>query len=270
MAVVGSRARQGVTGALAPGRRGRAVRQAADVHEPERGSRRRATRFYKIDAADLLVVSDDVNLPLGRLRARASGSEGGHNGLRSIAEQLGTTDYARLRVGVGRGDIRRDLADHVLARFEPDERSGIEDAIARAADAVETWLDDGLAKMMNIFNRAEDDEGAPCRPSRCALVERPDVHKEAYEHCPSVRADLHHATRDHRGSARRASRADRHRRRAFGGRSRKPRTGAGAGWPTRLAGHREGVYVLEVINGPAALPRSSIAGCASSTSSSAT
>jgi peptidyl-tRNA hydrolase, PTH1 family len=113
-------------------------------------------RFYKIDLPDMLVVTDDVNLPLGRLRARASGSEGGHNGLRSIAESLGTVDYARLRVGVGRGDERRDLADHVLARFEPDEQAGIEDAIARAADAVEVWISDGLARVMNTFNRAED------------------------------------------------------------------------------------------------------------------
>jgi len=113
-------------------------------------------RFYKIDLSDVLVVADDVNLPLGRLRARASGTEGGHNGLRSIAESLGTIDYARLRIGVGRGDLRRDLADHVLARFEPDEQAGMEDAIARAADAVEVWISDGLARVMNTFNRAED------------------------------------------------------------------------------------------------------------------
>jgi PTH1 family peptidyl-tRNA hydrolase len=113
-------------------------------------------RYYKVAVADVLIVCDDVNLPLGRLRARASGSEGGHNGLRSIAEHLGTIDYARLRIGVGRGDARRDLADHVLARFEPEEVSGIEDAVARAADAVETWVSDGLARMMNTFNRADD------------------------------------------------------------------------------------------------------------------
>jgi PTH1 family peptidyl-tRNA hydrolase len=113
-------------------------------------------RFYKIDLPDVLVVADDVNLPLGRLRARASGTEGGHNGLRSIAESLGTIDYARLRIGVGRGDLRRDLADHVLARFEPDEQAGMEDAIARAADAVEVWISDGLARVMNTFNRADD------------------------------------------------------------------------------------------------------------------
>jgi len=114
------------------------------------------SRYYKVALADVLIVCDDINLPLGRLRARASGSEGGHNGLRSIAEHLGTVDYARLRIGVGRGDTRRDLADHVLARFEPEEIPGIEDAIARAADAVETWVSDGLARMMNTFNRAED------------------------------------------------------------------------------------------------------------------
>ena len=115
-------------------------------------------RFYKVAAPDLLVVCDDVNLPLGRLRARATGTEGGHNGLRSIAESLGTIDYARLRIGVGRGDAVRDLADHVLARFEAEEGPGIDAAIARAADAVEAWLSDGLPAVMNAFNRAEDPE----------------------------------------------------------------------------------------------------------------
>jgi PTH1 family peptidyl-tRNA hydrolase len=115
-------------------------------------------RYYRIELADVLVVCDDVNLPLGRLRARGGGSEGGHNGLRSVAAHLGTTDYARLRIGVGRGETRRDLADHVLARFEPEEKAGIERAIARAADAVETWVSSGLAVMMNTFNRAVEDE----------------------------------------------------------------------------------------------------------------
>ena len=110
-------------------------------------------RYYKATVADTLIVCDDVNLSLGRLRIRATGSEGGHNGLRSIADHFGTIEYARLRIGVGRGDTRRDLADHVLARFEPEELPGIEDAIVRAADAVECWLSDGLAKTMNTFNR---------------------------------------------------------------------------------------------------------------------
>jgi PTH1 family peptidyl-tRNA hydrolase len=110
-------------------------------------------RYYKVSVTDLLIVTDDVNLPLGRLRVRASGSEGGHNGLKSIAAVFGTIDYARLRIGVGRGDTQRDLADHVLARFEPDEKSGIEAAVARAADAAEMWLDRGIEDVMNVFNR---------------------------------------------------------------------------------------------------------------------
>ncbi|HXT71212.1 MAG TPA: aminoacyl-tRNA hydrolase [Vicinamibacterales bacterium] len=114
-------------------------------------------RYYRIETPDLLIVCDDVNLPLGRLRVRATGTEGGHNGLRSVAEVLGTIDYPRLRIGVGRGDVRRELGDHVLARFEPEEQPGIEAAIARAADAVETWIADGVAKTMNVFNRAEDE-----------------------------------------------------------------------------------------------------------------
>jgi len=109
-------------------------------------------RFYKVPIEELLVVTDDVNLPLGRLRARGSGTEGGHNGLRSVAQQLGTVDYARLRIGVGRGDMRRDLADHVLARFEPDEQPAALEAIARGADAVETWIAGGLVRMMNAYN----------------------------------------------------------------------------------------------------------------------
>ena len=114
-------------------------------------------RYFKIDVADLLVICDDVNLPLGRLRARGSGSEGGHNGLRSMAQQLGTMEYPRLRVGVGRGEVRRDLADHVLAGFAPEEQTGVNDAITRSADAVECWVLDGLAKTMNVFNRGKDE-----------------------------------------------------------------------------------------------------------------
>lgn len=128
-------------------------------------------RYYRVGVADLLVVVDDVNLPLGRLRARARGSDGGHRGLISIAERLGTTLFARMRVGVGRGDPRRDLADHVLARFEQDERVTAEEAVARAADAVEVFLDEGIDTVMNRFNRSggppagqEEDEGDPRLP----------------------------------------------------------------------------------------------------------
>jgi PTH1 family peptidyl-tRNA hydrolase len=113
-------------------------------------------RYYRIALSDVLVVVDDVNLPLGRLRIRARGSHGGHNGLRSVAGQLGTDEYARLRLGVGRGDGRRDLADHVLARFEADERETIRSAVDRAADAAEMFVTDNIEKVMNSYNRADD------------------------------------------------------------------------------------------------------------------
>jgi PTH1 family peptidyl-tRNA hydrolase len=115
-------------------------------------------QFFKIDAADLLVVVDDANLELGRLRARAAGSAGGHNGLKSVIAALGMDGFARLRVGVGRGDARRDLADHVLAKFEPDERPTVAEAVVRSTDAAELFSTDGIAPVMNRFNRKEENE----------------------------------------------------------------------------------------------------------------
>jgi peptidyl-tRNA hydrolase, PTH1 family len=115
-------------------------------------------RYFKVDLADLLVIVDEAQLELGRLRTRASGSAGGHNGLKSLIEQLGTEQFARLRVGVGRGDARRDLADHVLATFDRDEGAVVSDAISRAADAAEVFVGEGIAPMMNRFNRREDRE----------------------------------------------------------------------------------------------------------------
>jgi PTH1 family peptidyl-tRNA hydrolase len=112
--------------------------------------------FYKVDPAAILVAADDVNLPLGRLRLRARGTAGGHNGFKSIIECLGTEAFPRVRVGVGRGDPRRDLADHVLARFDDDERDEVDRAIARAADAVETFLAEGIEAAMSRYNRAEE------------------------------------------------------------------------------------------------------------------
>ncbi len=113
-------------------------------------------RFYKIDLPDLFVVVDDINLELGRLRARPSGSAGGHNGLKSIISSLGTEDFARLRVGIGRGDRPGGFADHVLAKFEPDERDEIAGATDRAADAAELFVTEDIVAVMNRFNRKED------------------------------------------------------------------------------------------------------------------
>ncbi len=116
---------------------GRCVRQVLD--------------FYQVEPADLLVVSDDINLPLGKLRARARGTHGGHNGLRDIQNHLGTTDYPRLRIGVGApaGD---DAVDHVLGRFRPAERAVMEEVIPAAAQAVLVWVHQGIEACMNQFN----------------------------------------------------------------------------------------------------------------------
>ena len=118
----------------------------------------RVRQFYQVEAADILVIFDEAALPLGRLRARRGGSEGGHNGLRSVLEQLGTTEVPRLRVGVGRGDQRRELADHVLSTFDADERETIQAATLRAADAAEMFLTDGIERVMSTFNAAIDNE----------------------------------------------------------------------------------------------------------------
>jgi len=109
------------------------------------------SRYFKIEPVDLLIVVDEVQLPLGKLRARARGSAGGHNGLKSVIAHLGD-NYGRLRLGVGRGDSQRDLADHVLARFDKDEAAEAERMIARAADAAETFITSGIAAVMNQFN----------------------------------------------------------------------------------------------------------------------
>jgi PTH1 family peptidyl-tRNA hydrolase len=109
-------------------------------------------RYYDIAPSELLVVVDEVALPFTRLRARAHGSAGGHNGLKSVIAGLGSTEFPRLRLGVGRGDGRRDLADHVLAKFESGERADLETFIARAADAAEMFAVADIGKVMNAYN----------------------------------------------------------------------------------------------------------------------
>jgi peptidyl-tRNA hydrolase, PTH1 family len=111
----------------------------------------RIAAFHKLTPADVLVVVDEVQLPVGRVRVRRSGSAGGHNGLKSIIQHIGT-DFPRLRIGVGRGDPNWDLADHVLSRFARDEREAVADAVQRAADAAELFVDDGVEAVMNRFN----------------------------------------------------------------------------------------------------------------------
>jgi PTH1 family peptidyl-tRNA hydrolase len=114
-------------------------------------------RYFKIEPADLLVVVDEVQLPLAKLRARARGSAGGHNGLKSVIAHVGE-EFSRLRLGVGRGPeaaggrAQRDLADHVLSRFDADERAEVDRMVVRAADAAEMFVAGGIAPVMNQFN----------------------------------------------------------------------------------------------------------------------
>jgi peptidyl-tRNA hydrolase, PTH1 family len=113
---------------------------------------RPALDFYKLSVSDLLVVCDDIALPLGKLRVRTKGSDGGQKGLRSIQEALGTPEYVRLRIGVGSPGEHWDAADYVLSRFKPAERTAVEEAVAQAAQAVLVWVRQGAEVCMNRFN----------------------------------------------------------------------------------------------------------------------
>jgi PTH1 family peptidyl-tRNA hydrolase len=113
------------------------------------------SRYHKVPTPEILVVVDDVALPLGRLRLRPQGSDGGHNGLRSIIDHLGE-GFARLRIGVGTADPGR-LVDHVLGKFQKNEMESVDKAVTRACNAVESTRRDGIPATMNIFNRAAEE-----------------------------------------------------------------------------------------------------------------
>ncbi|MDD5141190.1 MAG: aminoacyl-tRNA hydrolase [Verrucomicrobiales bacterium] len=112
--------------------------------------------FHQLPLKQLLVAVDDADLPLGEIRLRASGSSGGHHGLESIEQHLGSRGFARLRIGIGRKDGSREIANFVLGRFDPAEGAGLEKVLARASDQVECWLDGGIEKAMNQFNGVVD------------------------------------------------------------------------------------------------------------------
>lgn len=125
---------------------------------------RAALRNTAVDPeTDLLVVADDVDLPLGRIRLRRGGSAGGHNGLRDIIDALGTDQFARLRVGIGRNG---ETVDHVLSTFAKSEDETAREALATAADAVESWLAEGTEATMNLFNGVDlaEPPGPPGEP----------------------------------------------------------------------------------------------------------
>lgn len=122
-----------------------------------------AARFHRLEPADVMVVVDDFALPLGSVRLRASGSDGGHNGLADVKRALGTDAYPRLRIGVGAPEIdgrRIRQTDHVLGPFTEEQRAALSPALDAAADAVECWLTDGIEIAMTRFNKKKTTEEA--------------------------------------------------------------------------------------------------------------
>jgi PTH1 family peptidyl-tRNA hydrolase len=118
---------------------------------------RAVTAFYDVAPARVLVVMDDADLPLGHLRLRPSGSAGGHHGLESIEQHLGTREYARLRVGIGRQEGAREITGHVLGRFGSTEAKLADKVLTVAAEQAATWLEAGIQKAMSQFNGIVDD-----------------------------------------------------------------------------------------------------------------
>jgi PTH1 family peptidyl-tRNA hydrolase len=109
-------------------------------------------KFYQLPVKQLVVAVDDADLPLGEIRLRPGGGSGGHHGLESIQAHLGSRDYARLRLGIGRQDGRREITGHVLGRLNATEMAVMEKVLARAADQLECWLAHGMQKAMSQFN----------------------------------------------------------------------------------------------------------------------
>jgi peptidyl-tRNA hydrolase, PTH1 family len=112
-------------------------------------------RFYKLPLERILIVVDDADLPLGQLRMRAEGSSGGHHGLESVEQQLGTRAYPRLRLGIGRrAEDGRQISGYVLGRFAAGERGTLKQVLDRGVKQVECWLSAGIQEAMNAFNGA--------------------------------------------------------------------------------------------------------------------
>jgi PTH1 family peptidyl-tRNA hydrolase len=114
------------------------------------------SRFYQITTDQILVVADDADLPLGAIRMRPSGGAGGHNGLASVIQQLGTQEFPRQRIGVARPvQAVRDIASHVLGVFSPDEQVRLNEVLQLADRQMQCWLEESLGKAMSLFNRAQ-------------------------------------------------------------------------------------------------------------------
>ncbi|TAK93496.1 MAG: aminoacyl-tRNA hydrolase [Verrucomicrobia bacterium] len=114
-------------------------------------------KFYQLPRTKLVVAMDDADLPLGEIRLRPGGSSGGHHGLESIEAHLGSREYPRLRIGIGRKDGKREITGHVLGKLSASEMTVTEKVLARAADQIECWLAHGLQKAMSQFNGVLED-----------------------------------------------------------------------------------------------------------------
>ncbi len=118
-----------------------------------------ASSYYKVDLAQNLIVCDDFSLDLGQLRLRMKGSDGGHNGLKSIIESFGDQNFTRLRLGVGSPPSRQDPADYVLSAFTKEERQQLDGFISEAVDCCQVWMkEDDIEKVMSQFNKRKDNE----------------------------------------------------------------------------------------------------------------
>ncbi|MDJ0658976.1 MAG: aminoacyl-tRNA hydrolase [Crocosphaera sp.] len=113
---------------------------------------RAVTDWYKLTSTDVLVIYDDMDLPIGRMRMRLSGSAGGHNGMKSIISHLGGQNFPRLRVGIGKSNQVDNTISHVLGKFSPEERKVIDKTFPLVVDAIETSLKEGVEKAMSLFN----------------------------------------------------------------------------------------------------------------------
>ena len=143
---------------------------------------RQLTDYFEISLESLLVIHDDLDTPFGALRLRWNGGHGGQNGLRSIVQHLGSTDFARLRFGIGRPPGRMDPVHYVLQAFKGDEALHADEMVARAADAVEVWLSDGLDRAMTLYNG--DAANAGRRESKPDLREQLALFERAHELAP--------------------------------------------------------------------------------------
>lgn len=109
--------------------------------------------FYKVTPEQIIVIYDDISLEVGQLRLRKQGSAGGHNGIKSILNHLGTQEFSRIKVGVGDKPKGWDLADYVLSRFSEEDQSVIRDSMKKASEAVKTIIKDGMESAMNLYNK---------------------------------------------------------------------------------------------------------------------